>query len=493
MKPVVINFLRLLLFAFSLAALAGEPELKPVPCLKLANGPDYWAPAFADIYRLLALNLKPPEPPFKTRYAVPAPKFKKEVYLWDTAFIALVWQWRDADVAQEIFLPLFEIAGPDGMIPHSSLQTNDSQPPVLSWSVWRIFQATGDRSYLEKVYPALKNYNLWLYQKRTMPNGLFFWDNRFESGLDNSPRFTNRSATRIRDLSRLAAVDLCSYMVMDDLALAQMAEVLGRKDDAAEFRKKAQALKELVNRYLWDEKDGLYYDFDFKKNRLVKINNNCSFLPLAAGIPGQDQAQKLLRHIMDPAEYNSLIPLPTIALNHPNFFLDMWMGPVWLNIDYLIILGMKDYGFNAQASELTWKLADGLYQIWSRDRTFYEFYDPQSLEINNLHRKTGTWGTLSGREDTPVRDFVGWTGLVNNLVIEVLFGLSKKGESWTLRPCFPPQSSGRIFSLSLPADNLEVSLELKSPDQIKALVLQSGKSMSFELGAGRSASWASRQ
>jgi len=488
MKLISSHFFRFLFFAFTLAALAAEPELN-APSLMVQKGHDYWDKAFADSYRLLTLNLKPPEPPFTTRYVVPGPKFKKEVYLWDTAFIALVWRWRDASVAQEIFLPLFAIAKPDGMIPHSSLQTRDSQPPVLSWALWRIFQATGDRAYLERVYPCLKNYNRWLYAERSMPNGLFFWDNRYESGLDNSPRFTNRSATRIRDLSKIAAVDLCSYMVMDDLSLAQLAEAIGRKEDAAEFRKKARALKELVNHYLWDEKDGLYYDFDFKKNRLVKINSNSSFLPLCAGIPSRTQAQKLVSHIMDPAEYNTLIPLPTIALNDPNFFLDMWMGPSWLNLDYLVILGMKDYGFNAEAADLAWKLADGLYQVWSRDHTFYEFYDPQSLEIKNLHRKTGIPATWCGREDTPVKDFVGWTGLVNNLVIEVLFGLSKNGDAWTLRPYLPGQASGQTFSLSLPPESLEISLEVKSPEQIRAIARKNQKQMTFELGAGKSAAW----
>jgi len=468
-----------------LSATAPDPEQKNSPALSLSSGPEYWARAFNDSYRVLRLNLKPAEPPFSTRYAVPGPEFKKEVYLWDTAFIALVWKWRDAALGQELFMPLFEIAKPSGMIPHSSRQTRDTQPPVLSWAVWKLHQHTRDLAYLEKVYPYLKNYNRWLYENRAMANGLFFWDNKFESGLDNSPRFTNRAATRVRDLSQIAAVDLCSYMVADDFALAAMADALGKKDEAESFRKKAEELKALVNRHLWDEADGLYYDFDFRKNSLVRINTNASFLPLFAGIPDQARAQRLKNHIMDPDEYDTLIPIPAIALNDPNFLLDMWMGPVWINLDYLIILGMNDYGFNAEAASQSFKIADGLYKVWDRTGKFYEFYDPQSLSLGNLTRKYGFFK----RGDKPVEDFVGWTGLVDNLVIEILFGLSKEDGQWTLAPCLPQEAAGMTLSLSLPAEGLEVKLEVESPERIHATVIQGQTRTAFELGKDKSANW----
>jgi neutral trehalase len=483
------NYYRLTLLIFVMALFGAGNDLKQAPSLKLGNGPDYWPQAFADDYRVLALNLKPAEKPFTTHYVIPGPKFKKEVYLWDTAFIAQVWKWRDASIAQEIFMPLFSMQKPNGMIPHASDQKYDSQPPLLSWSIWRIYEMTNDRAYLAKVYPNLKNFNQWWYSKRKMDNGLFFWDNRFESGLDNSPRFTNRSALKKRDLSKLAAIDLCSYMVVDDLSLARMAETLGKKDEALEFRKKADELKVLVNKYMWNEQDGLYYDFDFRSNQFLKINTNATFLPLFAWIPSQDQAKKLLGHIMDPGEYNTLIPLPTVALNDKNYFLDMWMGPTWINLDYMIILGMKDYGFGSESAVLAWKIVDALYKVWQHSGKFHEFYDPQSLSLENLHRKTGTTQAMSKSGDKPSEDFVGWTGLVDNLVIEIIFGLGRKNSQWNLSPALPPQASGMNFSLSIPSEQLQVSLDVKSSDQIKANVIQNNNKMNFDLGAGKSSNW----
>ena len=277
-------------------------------------------------------------------------KFKKEVYLWDTAFIAQVWKWRDASIAQEIFMPLFSMQKPNGMIPHASDQKYDSQPPLLSWSIWRIYEMTNDREYLEKVYPNLKNFNQWWYSKRKMDNGLFFWDNRYESGLDNSPRFTNRSALKKRDLSKLAAIDLCCYMVVDDLSLARIAEALGKKEDAQEFRKKAEELKTLVNKICGMKKMGCIMILISAANQFLKINTNAAFPSPFRGNPEPGPSEKLIGHIMDPEEYNTLIPLPTVALNDKNYFLDMWMGPTWINLDYMIILGMKDYGFGKESA-----------------------------------------------------------------------------------------------------------------------------------------------
>ncbi len=479
-----------LLTALLSATPSQTPELKSAPALTVSRN-QVWGRAFDDVYRILLSNLREPEAPFTTRYVLPGPKFQKEIYLWDTAFIAQVWKWRDLGVSREIFFPLFQSAR-NGMLPHildRSGKIKDSQPPVLAWSIWRLYQFAPDHSWLEQVYPYLRDYNDWLYRERRMGNGLFFWDNRFESGLDNSPRFTNRSATKVIPMQKFAAIDLCSYLVMDNLSLARMAEALGKKDDAEAFRKKADDLKILINQNLWDEKDGIYYDRDFASDRFIRVKSIASLIPLFAGIPDQAQARRLRDHIMNPAEFNTLIPLPSISRDDPTYQLDMWRGPVWINTAYLVILGLKDYGYKKEAGELTWKLVDGVFQVWSKTGTYYEFYHPEKLEIKGLHRKTGDLGTNFDRGDAPTADFVGWTGLVDNLVMEVLFGLGKNGECWTLDPNLPGPAEGLILSLSIPSENLQIDLAPDKNGLVKARVIQEQKLMTFELKPGKNAAW----
>jgi hypothetical protein len=109
---------------------------------------------------------------------------------------------------------------------------------------------------------------------------------------------------------------------------------------------------------------------------------------------------------------------------------------------------------------------DGVYRTWERDRNFYEFYDPDRIGIKNLHRKRGNLYKKLTLGDKPRPNFVGWTGLVNTLVIEHLIGLFKDKGQFKLAPYFPDAASGTNMILSLPADDLELKVEVKGPAEI---------------------------
>ena len=64
-------------------------------------------------------------------------------------------------------------------------------------------------------------------------------------------------------------------------------------------------------------------------------------------------------------------------------------------------------------------------------------------------------------------DFVGWSGLVNTLVIVVLLGLQRTAAGLTLRPHLPPAAAGLRFALSLPRDGLTVELEVLADGAVR--------------------------
>lgn len=388
-----------------------------------------WVPAYEALFSKLCRNLKTPNRFFRGYRAHPSPRYIA-AYLWDTAFIAQVWMYWDPKIAQELMYYLLRFQKKSGIIHHAVLEIlvkpypySDSQPPVLAWTSWRIFEKSGDVDFLKRVYPGLKRYHEWLKLNRRHPDGLYFWKKPYESGIDNSPRFTNRSESWMDDTTKLGSVDISAYMAGSMEALEKMARVLGHENDAHELSSEYAHLKFMMNTKLWDETDGTYYDWDYRKNAHVRVDTVSNFAPMAAGIPDAYQARRLVDKAMDPKKYNTKIPFPSVARDEETFVKDMWRGPVWINMAYLGVYGVNRYGYRREAAHLAKGVAGGVFETWKNIGNFYEFYDPERYDIKELHRKKGNLWKRIEMGSKPVKNFAGWTALANTLVLEY-------GEDW---------------------------------------------------------------
>lgn len=385
---------------------------------------DGWSDAYNDVFNVLCKNLKAPNPFFRGYRAHPGPPYKA-AYLWDTAFITLVWLHWDTHIAEELIHYVLKFQKASGKIHHAVVEIivkphaySESQPPVLSWATLRIYQKSKNKEFLKKVYPKLKLYHAWLLKERQHPDGLFFWKHAYESGIDNSPRFSTRSESRFEDTTKMAAVDMSSYMALSMESLSAIASELDLPDDKKEFDQQYTQLGKVMNKKLWDQSRGMYFDWSYKKNEFIHIETISNLTPMVAGIPDKSQAKSMMKKIIDPAYYNTLIPFPSVARNEAVFVKDMWRGPVWINMAYLGVLGVDRYGFHREAGYLARKVVRGIYGTWKNQGHFYEFYDPDRFDIKELHRKKGNLWKKITLGSKPVKDFVGWTGLANSLLLE---------------------------------------------------------------------------
>lgn len=383
-----------------------------------------WVESYNFVYQKLCMNLKAPNRFFKGYRSHPGPKYKA-AYLWDTAFISQIWRHWDPVIAQELMKYILRFQGDSGIIHHAVLEIlvkpypyADSQPPLLAWASWRIFEKSQDVNFLRDVYPGLKKYHEWLNANRRHPDGLYFWKHPYESGIDNSPRFSNRSESWKDDTTKMAAVDLSSYMAMSMEALAKMARVLNLPADEKGYLSEYAQLKIMMNVKLWDEGDGTYYDFDYRKNAAVKFDTVSNFTPMVAGIADSHQAARLVDRAMNPFQYNTLIPFPSVSKADPTYSKDMWRGPVWINMAYLGVLGVDRYGYHAEAAQLARKVAGGVFETQKNLGGIYEFYDPERFDQKELTRKKGNWFKQIQLGSKPVKDFAGWSALSNTLVHE---------------------------------------------------------------------------
>ncbi len=447
-----------------------------------------WSHGFAAINAALFLNLRNPDAISPLRYARPAPAFQA-IYLWDSAFIAQVWKWWDPQVAWDVLNAV--IRARDGQrLQHfvsEFARSEFTQPPLAAWSLQQLAEAADPRlheAWLHQAYRPLRAYHEWLRGNRRLPGGLYAWAHAYESGVENAPRFGDREERRLRDTRLVAAPDLSAYVVLQCEALASMARALGEEEEAASFLREAQELRDAVNATLWDGREGYYFDRDSSDGAFIRSRTIASLMPLWAAIPDESRAARLIDHILDPAGFNTLIPLPSVAIADPAFERDMWRGPVWVNTAFAVIQGLRRYGCFAAAADFAYRLCDGVYRTYGRTGRFYEFYDPTAYGVKGLNRKYGNrWKAMTlGKK--PVIDFVGWTGLANTLVIEKLFGLRLEEGRPVMQPRFPKRAVGRKFSLALPLWDVGIDLTVLSDDLVSGEIRTAGAVGGFRAGFG---------
>jgi hypothetical protein len=425
---------------------------------------DHWTHGFSAANAALFLNLRNPDELSPKRYARPAPAFQA-IYLWDSAFIAQMWKWWDPRVAHDVLDSVLRHREGDRLQHFLSefARSEWTQPPLLAWSLLRLASATEPSQHKEwigEAYPSLRAYHAWLQANRRLQNGLYAWAHAYESGVENAPRFGDREERRLRDTRRMAAPDFSAYMVLHCEALGEMARMLGKRDDAAAFASEADTIRGAANAFLWDESEGYYFDRSTVDGHFIRARTIASLLPLWAGIPDERRASALVDHILDPGGFNTLIPLPSVAIDDPAFERDMWRGPVWLNTAFAVVEGLRRYGLHENAADFAYRLCDGVYRTYGQTGRFYEFYDPTAYGVRELFRKRGNRWKAMTLGSKPVIDFVGWTGLVNTLAIEALFGIRQENGRRLMQPRFPKRAAGRTFTLSLPLWQTLIGLEV---------------------------------
>jgi hypothetical protein len=121
------------------------------------------------------------------------------------------------------------------------------KPPLLSWSVWGVFNQTADQNFLAEMYPILDGFHRWWYHHRdTLGIGLCSWTGGMESGMDDGIRFTlaGHASNKTSGVSsfNFHSIDLNAYLYKEKRTLAAMAKVLGNASGARHWTAEADAL-----------------------------------------------------------------------------------------------------------------------------------------------------------------------------------------------------------------------------------------------------------
>lgn len=316
-------------------------------------------------------------------------------WAWDSWKHAAALAQFAPELARNQMRAMFDYQAADGMVPDciyldkANDNWRDTKPPLAVWATLRIYHATGDKAFLAEMYDKLVRYHRWWFSARDHDhNGLAEYGStdgstiaaKWESGMDNAVRFDHIAMLKNGDGAwsmDQESVDLNAYLYREDLDLAQLAAILGKAQDHAAWLKDADAIKTKIQTRMFDPKRGYFFDAKLGSHQLVHVYGSEGWMPLWAGVASPEQAKAVARVMLDPAKFNTTMPLPTLAADDPHFspIKGYWRGPIWLDQAYFGVEALRRYGDDRQADDMARRLvlnATGL----TAQAPIYENYDP---------------------------------------------------------------------------------------------------------------------
>jgi glycogen debranching enzyme len=302
------------------------------------------------------------------------------VWQWDAYFHALAYRHVDMQLAKDQIRIVLDHQREDGMIPDAvhdegtvtrltfPVEADVTKPPLLAWAAWKLYETDGDREFLDEIYEPVVRWNNWWFDKNDVDgNGLCEYHHPYSSGLDDSPLWDEGMPVESPDLN--------TYLCLQQESLAKMAQAIGEAADAEMWARRAEALAQRMIRQMWDEDAGLFWA---KKNGArINVRTPFNLFPLITGRMPPGIAARLVAHLSDGREFWTPYPVPTVARDDPKYDPQtMWRGPMWVNVNYLLIEGLQRAGYPDLARELRRRSLS----LMLDDDDLYEYYHPETGE-----------------------------------------------------------------------------------------------------------------
>lgn len=187
----------------------------------------------------------------------------------------------------------------------------------------------GDEAFLARAYDACSRWDGWLVRNRnTRGTGLCELFCQFDSGHDGSPRLAglpeacpDMNPAICPNAGKLPylAPDLSANVYGGRVALAKMAERLGKSDEADMWRDKAEVIRRLIIKHCFDPEDECFYDID-ADGKFVRVRGDVLTRVFGEHVVDQVMFDRIYeRHIKNPESFWTPYPLPSIAADDPSF------------------------------------------------------------------------------------------------------------------------------------------------------------------------------
>jgi hypothetical protein len=317
--------------------------------------------------------------------------------MWDTCFQAKIATLADVELAKRD-LRLFlsdRWQTHTGHVPNVEWSLEGETPPLFAWAAWQIYEAEGDRVFLEELFPRLEKHYAFV-RKAYDRDGDNLHTGGF-MGMDNIPRPGPPDEEE---------TDLSGWVAFFARDMARIADEIGESDRANFYRAEYEQIVSQINAQLWDEATGFYYDRNAKGFLLEK--SYAGFIPFIAGAPDTGQTARIVEHLTSPEEFWTPYGIRSLSadstLYEPGYSESgwknsNWRGPIWLPINYLLVRRLEET-HPALADQLRQALIANVETQWKATGRFWEYYDAETGRGLGADHQTG------------------WTALVANLIYE---------------------------------------------------------------------------
>ncbi|MBV8964142.1 MAG: amylo-alpha-1,6-glucosidase [Hyphomicrobiales bacterium] len=241
------------------------------------------------------------------------------------------------------------------LIPHTPYYGTADATPLYLVALHATWRATGDRGLIERHLPIAEACLAWIdkYGDRD-GDGFQEYQTRSSAGYENMGWKDSGDAVMYTDGTLVhgpkALCELQGYVYDAWLRMAEIYDVLDNKRRATALRKKAAALFRKFNEVFWDEKSGFYaYALDGDKKKVLSVASNVGQC-LWSGIIAPQRAAAVVKRLMRKDMWSGW-GIRTLSADHHSFNpYNYQTGSVWPHDNSIIALGMRRYGFAAEAA-----------------------------------------------------------------------------------------------------------------------------------------------
>jgi alpha,alpha-trehalase len=316
-----------------------------------------------------------------------------ELYYWDSYFMVQGFLLDDdrRELVTGILEDLFTIFKRFKIIPNGSQMyyVSRSQPPFLTSFIFDVYNAynPGKKWLKECMEVAKKEYEtVWMGTRKPNARQVYqglsrYYDFNYlhdiaetESGWDMTPRFNRKALNYL-------PVDLNALLYKYEMDFARAARIFDDKRETGRWEDAAKHRKKNMHHLMWDQTRGLYYDYNYVKEKRGNVSSLAAYYPMWAGMVDGHQAQALVKALRRFEQKGGLTTTDSLPLGQyvPGSMPTQWAYPNgWAPLHFIVVKGLQRYGYHDDARRIAMKWLRTNLQWFNEHGEFLEKYNVAS-------------------------------------------------------------------------------------------------------------------